>query len=259
MVEVTSIMLRSSTCSILLARMVVALATLGAAAPTAHAAMITLGATGSGSDGSLAASATFTTSSGQLQIVLSNTLAANAIRSAGQALSDISFTLSNAPGTVGTMTASGQLANVASDGTTTNVSGAPVRWIGQGPPPPGGQGTFSITGNTILMESLGGGQPSQMILPGGGTYTNVNNGFSNFNPYVIGPATFTLALSGVTANTTITSAVFSFGTGPDTLLTAGAGAGGGSGSGQNVVPEPTSLMLLGSGLLWSATKLRRRS
>jgi hypothetical protein len=40
-----------------------------------------------------------------------------------------------------------------------------------------------------------------------------------FNPFVVGPETFTFNLSGVTANTTITSATFSFGTGPDTFLT----------------------------------------
>ena len=45
------------------------------------------------------------------------------------------------------------------------------------------------------------------------------NGSDNFNPFVVGPATFTLNLSGVTANTTITGATFSFGTGPDTFVT----------------------------------------
>jgi len=231
------------------------------AAPNAHAAMITFGATGSGSDGSLAASAVFTTSNGQVEIVVSNDLAANLIRSPGQAVSDISFTLSDGPGTLGATTASGQLANVVSNGTTTNVSGDPVRWLGQGPPPPGGQGTFSITGNTILLESLAGGQPSQMILPRGGTYTNINAGVLNFNPYVIGPATFLLSLSGVTAATTITGATFSFGTGPDTYLSGSctSGCNGGSGSGQTVVPEPTTLLLLGSGLAWSAGRSRRRA
>jgi hypothetical protein len=52
-----------------------------------------------------------------------------------------------------------------------------------------------------------------------------------FSPYVDGPATFTLHLSGVTAATTISSATFSFGTGPETFITvpgpiAGAGLPG---------------------------------
>jgi hypothetical protein len=142
------------------------------------------------------------------------------VRSAGDALSDLSFTLSNAPGTQGTLTASGQLANIGAGGTVTNVSGTPVRWIGQGPPPPGGSGTFTVSGNTILMEAIGGGQPSQMILPSGGSFTNANASITGgqFNPFVVGPASFTLAFSGVTAATTVTAATFSFGTGPDTFI-----------------------------------------
>ena len=70
-------------------------------------------------------------------------------------------------------------------------------------------------GNTITVEAIGGGQPDQMILPTGTTYSNANASITNgmFSPFVDGPLAFTLALSGVTANTTITGATFSFGTG----------------------------------------------
>ena len=68
-----------------------------------------------------------------------------------------------------------------------------VRFLGMGPPPRG-SGTFSITGDTILMEAIGGGKPSEMIAPAianGGTYMNVNNaGFQQFDSYTIGPAMF---------------------------------------------------------------------
>jgi hypothetical protein len=66
-----------------------------------------------------------------------------------------------------------------------------------------------------------GGQPSQLILPSSSSFPNVNSSITGgqFNPFVVGPATFTLALSGVTAATTITQATFSFGTGPDTFIT----------------------------------------
>jgi hypothetical protein len=187
----------------------------------AAAASITLSTSRSGFDGPLAASAAFTTSAGLLSVTITNGLSPTQIVSAGQTVSDLSFILSDAPGTLGTTSASGQLANIGGAGQAliTNVPGDPVRWLGQGPPPPGGTGFFSIVGNTITMEAIGGGQPSQLIVSSVTTFANPSITGGQFNPLVIGPATFTLALSGVTAATTITQATFSFGTGPDTFIT----------------------------------------
>jgi hypothetical protein len=190
------------------------------AAQPAAAVSITFTGTGTGSDGALSASAAFTTSAGLLSVTISNLDSAATIVSAGQAVSDLSFTLSNAPGTLGATSASGQLANIGAVGSVTDVSGSPLRWLGQGPPPPGGQGTFSIVGNTITLEAIGGGQPSELLLPSATSFPNANASITGgqFNPFVVGPETFTLALSGVTAATTITGATFSFGTGPDTFI-----------------------------------------
>ena len=192
-----------------------------AAVQPAAAATIPFTATGTGSDGALAASALFTTSLGQLSVTITNDLLASQIRSVGQTVSDLSFILSNAPGTLTGTSAVGQLANISSTGTVTNVAGSPTRWLGQGPPPPNGTGFFSIVGNTITLEAIGGGQPSQLLLPSGTSFSNANASITHgqFNPFVVGPETFTFNLSGVTANTTITSATFSFGTGPDTFVT----------------------------------------
>jgi hypothetical protein len=191
------------------------------AAQPAAAVLITLDANGSGGDGPLSASAAFTTSAGSLSVTISNLLSASVIRSAGQTVSDLSFTLSNAPGTLGATSATGTFATFSGSTTPTLAAGNPVRWLGQGPPPPGGTGFFSIVGNTITMEAIGGGQPSQLILPSGTSFPNANASITGgqFNPFVDGPATFTLALSGVSAATTITEATFSFGTGPDTFIT----------------------------------------
>jgi hypothetical protein len=230
--------------SSIVARVALAAATLCVGAPSTYAAAITFSTTGSDVDGPLAASATFTTSDGQIRIVLSNDLAANVIRSAGQAVSDISFTLSNAAGTLGTTSALGQLGNAEAGTPVLYVAGAPTRWLGVG------GGSFSVNGSVVTLEAIGGGQPDQMIAPfiaEGSIYSNLNNGFDNFNPYVIGPATFALNLSGVSSNTTVTAVTFSFGTGPDTFLAGNSSPGGVAG--RSVVPEPANLLLFGAGLL----------
>jgi len=150
----------------------------------AHATTVSFSASGSSSDAPLSARADFTTGAGVIDVTLTNTLAASVIRSSGQALSDVSFTLTNAPGTQRAFSGtSGQVGDVNGSGLVTFTTGSPVRFIGQGPPPPGD--------NTILMETIDGGQLSEMIaqaIANPGIYTNVNNGFQNFSPYRIGPA-----------------------------------------------------------------------
>jgi len=247
-----------SPCLLLLVPLALALTTI-----SARADFFT--ASGTTADGApLSASANFTFGNGTLTVTLTNTLANNVFRSSGQALSDILFTLSNAPGTLGTTSAAGQFGNIDANGnvnyTSTDVQKkgqnnvtftSPTRWLGDQ-----GFGSFSIIGNTITLETIGGGQPSQMIAPfiaNGGTYTNANQGLQNFNAYVIGPATFTLDLSSVTPLTTVTSATFSFGTGPDTFLPGVPGTGPSVG----VLPAPSSVVLLGLGGLGLALVLAR--
>jgi hypothetical protein len=216
----------------------------------AGAATVTLSGTGTGNDGALGASAVFTTSINLLTVTLTNTLAANVIRSAGQAVSDLSFTLSNAPGTLGATTATGTFATFNGSTTPTLAAGSPIRWLGVG------GGNFSIVGNVITLEAIGGGQPDQMILPTGTTYSNANASITNgkFSPFVDGPLAFTLALSSVTANTTITGATFSFGTGPDTLISVVPGGT----PVVTAVPLPGTLPLFASGLLGLWTLRRKR-
>jgi hypothetical protein len=72
----------------------------------APAVSITLNASGSGADGTLAASAAFTTSAGLLSVAITNLLSPTQIVSVGQTVSDLSFILSNAPGNLGATTAS---------------------------------------------------------------------------------------------------------------------------------------------------------
>ena len=64
----------------------------------AEATPIPWTATGSSTDGTLDAEAVFTITTGQIQVTLTNLLNPATIKSAGQTLSEISFTLSNTPG-----------------------------------------------------------------------------------------------------------------------------------------------------------------
>lgn len=205
--------------------------------------------TATASNANVNAQAAFTFGNGTLTITLTNMLATTAVGNSAQAISDLMFTLTNAAGTVGTTTASGQLGNVSTSGVVTYVAGSPTRWLGAG-----GQGEFTVNGANVTLEAIGGGQPTQMILPNianGGTYTGANQGVSNFSPYVIGPATFTLALSGVTANTRVSAAQFSFGTGPDSFVQ-------GTLSNTATVPEPATIALVGIGLFGVGVMRRRR-
>jgi len=213
---------------------------------SAHASTFTV--SGSGSDGALSAQADFSISNGQIIVTLTNTLSASTIVSVGQTISDVSFNLSNLAGTPGTALASGQQGNVNSGATVTYASGSPGRFIGSG------GGSYTVSGDTVTLEAIGGSQPDELILPfiaDGGTYASGNPGLVAHNPYTIGPATFTLALSGVTSTTTITGVTFSFGTGPDTFLSTGSNP-------PPPVPEPASIALLGTGMAGLATIMRRR-
>lgn len=219
------------------------LVAMGGLVPSIHASEVTFTVKGSGSDGSLAAEATFTISNGEIEVTITNTLNPATIISIGQAVSDLSFKVSNSPGKDTGNTATGQQVNVSKKGgSVTDVPGTPGRWVSSS------KGGFSISGDTINLEAIGHGQPTELILPsdGGGGYPDSNSSIDVHSPNTDGPATFTLDLSGVTSSTTISDVQFSFGTGPDKYLPG------------TVTPEPASMLLFGTGLLSIGFLMRKR-
>jgi hypothetical protein len=198
--------------------------------------------------GPVNAQAVFTTSANTLSITLTD-LQANP-KDVAQLLSDLSFTVGNGGSVTGAnqTAASSSEITVAGNGSFT------------GPTPISGVATVgwpfavnSATSGTLNVLAAGGAGPAHLLIgpPGaGGTYSNANGSIAGngpHNPFLFESATFTITGTGITADTTVTSATFSFGT------TAGIDIPG------QVVPEPSSFVLAGMGFLGlSAVGLRRR-
>ena len=171
------------------------------------------------------ASATFTTGSGVITIILTD-LQTNPT-SVGQLISDLDFVLSS--GATGTLaSSSGQEIAVEEDGSF--VLGAVVAT--------GWAFNATVSGG-LQLDVLGTPTgPSHLIIgpPGTNGYTNANGsiaGNAPHNPFLNQTASFLIDAPGVTDSTTVTSAIFSFGTTP-----------GNDVPGTKTVPEPSSLTLL---------------
>jgi hypothetical protein len=158
--------------------------------------------------GPVNASATFTTGTNSITVTLSN-LQPN-ITDVAQGLSDLFFTYSGPNLTGQTLTgSSGQEITVAGDGTFTTGATVPAGWILSSP-----------LSNTLLLNDLGAGGagPAHVIIgppDAGGTYSNANGSIAGnkpHNPFLNETAMFVISLTGITADTTITGAIFSFGT-----------------------------------------------
>jgi hypothetical protein len=164
------------------------------------------GATESGGN-AVSAQVDFTTGANTLTISLTNLIVNQ--KTVAQNISDLFFTLgSNA--TSGSVTTDGlnSLINVLDGGTTTTGGTGVSGWV------------LSFSAGTFHLNGLGAGSlgPERTIIgaPGpGGVYTNANSSIAGndpHNPFTNQNATWTLTIAGLTADTAVTAAAFSFGT-----------------------------------------------
>jgi hypothetical protein len=183
-------------------------------------------ANGSDADGTLKAQADITFNSGVFTVVLTDKNTGEI--SSGQTVSGISFDVSGLTST-STFTQAGTLVNVATGGTETFPGGSPAHWAG------------GNTLTTLLIDTVPGtgAKPKDMIV---GSSPASNNGFDQFDPYINGTGTFTIAASLSNVDFfTISDVKFYFGTVPTEVDGHPGGFPVGS------IPEPSTwaMMILG--------------
>jgi len=197
------------------------------------------GATESGGN-AVNATATFTTSANTLSISLTDNLSNPT--TVAQLISDLDFVLSSGQTSGSISSSSGLQRTVNGDGTYTVGSTVSTGW-----------GLNNNVAGGLQLDALGFIGPAGLVIGGpgaGNKYTAANSsiaGNSPHNPFLYGTINFTLTIAGLTANDTVSSAIFSFGTTAGDNVTSHAS-----------VPDGGTTAALLGGALTAAGLLRRK-
>ena len=112
---------------------------------------------------------------------------------------------------------------------------------------------LSSSSGTYFLNGLGSNGPDETIIggpDGNNMYGSANGSIAGNGPhnaFLQEAGVFTITIPGLPSNATISGVVFQFGTSDDRVNGTGA-----------PVPEPTSMLLLSTGLLGIAAGIRRR-